>query len=70
MSYLLQGVIPWNHCLVLVLGFFLQLMDRKVFVILFVLLVLQILMRKKNHQKQVREATAGGNRTPRNFSVV
>lgn len=33
------------------------------------LLVLQILMRKKSHQKQVREAVVGDNRIPRNFSV-
>lgn len=48
-----------------------QLMDRKVFVfvIYFLLLVLQILMRKKS-QKQVREATAGDDRACRNFSVV
>lgn len=40
-------------------------MDRKrlVFVILIFFLVLQVLMRRRSHQTQVREAT-GDNRTP------
>lgn len=45
-------------------------MDRKrlVFVILIFFLVLQVLMRRRSHQTQVREAT-GDNRTPRQFST-